>query len=158
MLTEVWWRKNNLMMTNKNCGYLDFSSKAYHFKDKSHDFHRLKYWLDLFYYVMLYLWTFNTSLEIHFHLLISDNKAKVFLCVCVQSFSCMQLLAAPLTVARQAPLSMEFSRQENWRELPFPTPGYLPHPGMELISLVSSALAGGFFTTRLPGKSKSFLK
>ena len=50
-------------MTNKNCGYLDFSSKAYRLKDKSCDFHRLKYWLDLFYYVTLYLWTFNTSPE-----------------------------------------------------------------------------------------------
>ena len=57
----------------------------------------------------------------------------------------------PWTVARQAPLSMEFSRQECWRELPFPTPGELPNPGIEPLSLASPALAGRF-TTALPGK------
>ena len=38
----------------------------------------------------------------------------------------------PWTVARQAPLSMEFSRQENRNELPFPSPGDLPNPGLNL--------------------------
>ena len=38
---------------------------------------------------------------------------------------------APWTVACQAPLSMEFSRQEYWSGLPFPTPGDLPDPGIE---------------------------
>ncbi|ELR62335.1 hypothetical protein M91_01857, partial [Bos mutus] len=47
----------------------------------------------------------------------------------------------------QSPLSMEFSRQEYWSELPFPTPGDLPDPGIEPVSLVSPALASGFFTT-----------
>ena len=51
------------------------------------------------------------------------------------------------TVACQAPLSMEFSRQEYWRELLFPTPGDLPDPRVELMSLVSLAVAGGFFST-----------
>ena len=37
----------------------------------------------------------------------------------------------PLTVARQAPLSMGFPRQEDWRGLPFPSPGDLPNPGIE---------------------------
>ena len=57
----------------------------------------------------------------------------------------VQLFAAPWTVARQAHLTMGFSRQEYW--LPLPTPGDLPYPGIKLISLVSPALAGGFFTT-----------
>ena len=56
------------------------------------------------------------------------------------------------TVAHQAPLSMEFSRQEYWSELLFPSPGDLPDLGMELESLVSPALAGRFFTTAPPGK------
>ena len=55
------------------------------------------------------------------------------------------------TVARQAPLSLEFPRQEHWSELPFPPPGDLPDPGVEP---VSSALAGVFFTTQPPGKPK----
>ena len=51
----------------------------------------------------------------------------------------------------QAPLSLEFSRQEYWR-LPFPTPGDLPIPGFELVSSASPERAGGFFTTEPPGK------
>ena len=49
-------------------------------------------------------------------------------------------------VAHQAPLSMEFSRQEYWIGLPFPPPGDLPDPGIEPSSpVLSSALEGGFF-------------
>ena len=55
----------------------------------------------------------------------------------------------PLTVAHQAPVSMGFPRQEYWSELPFPSPGDLPNPG---IKPASSALADGFFTTEPPGK------
>jgi len=53
------------------------------------------------------------------------------------------LFATPWTVARQAPLSMGFSRQASWSGLPFPSPGNLPEPGIEL---KSPALAGRFFT------------
>ena len=56
---------------------------------------------------------------------------------------------APWTVARQAPLSMGFSRQESWGGLPFPSPGDLADPGTEPLS---PALAGGFFTAEPPGK------
>ena len=48
------------------------------------------------------------------------------------------------TVTYQAPPSMGFSREEYWSGLPFPSPGYLPDPGIEP---TSPALAGGFFTT-----------
>ena len=44
------------------------------------------------------------------------------------------------------PLSMEFYRQGRWSGFSFPAPGDLPHSGIELMSLVSLALAGGFFT------------
>ena len=50
-------------------------------------------------------------------------------------------------VARQAPLSVGFSRQEYWSGLPFPLPGDLPDPGIKPASLKSPALAGVFFTT-----------
>ena len=53
-------------------------------------------------------------------------------CVCVLSH--VQLFAIPRIVAHQAPLSMGFSRQEYWSGLPFPTPGDLPDPGIELRS------------------------
>ena len=45
-------------------------------------------------------------------------------------------------------LSMEFSRQEYWSGLPFPSPGDLPNPGIQPASLESFVLAGRFFTTR----------
>ena len=47
-------------------------------------------------------------------------------------FSCVQLFDTPWTVAKQAPLSMGFSRQYYWSGLPFPSPGDLPDPGIEL--------------------------
>ena len=55
-------------------------------------------------------------------------------------------LCNPWTVAHLAPLSMEFSRQEYWSGLPFPALGDLPDPGIEPISPVSPAWAGGLFT------------
>ena len=62
----------------------------------------------------------------------------------------------PQTLALQAPLSMKFSRQEYWSGLPFPSPGDLPDPGIELTSLVSPALAARFFTTAPPGKNTDY--
>ena len=56
----------------------------------------------------------------------------VYLCMCVcESLSRVQLFAAPWTVAHQAPLSMEFFRQESWSGLPCPSPGDLSDPGIE---------------------------
>ena len=63
------------------------------------------------------------------------------------TLSRVRLFATPWTVARQALLSLGFSRQEYWRGLPFPPPGDLPNPGIELESLVPPALAGKVFTT-----------
>ena len=62
----------------------------------------------------------------------------------------VQLIATPWIVACQAPLSMEFSRQEYQNGLPFPAPGDLPDPAIKPTSLAS--LAGGFFTAEPPGK------
>ena len=59
--------------------------------------------------------------------------------------------------AHQALLSMEYSRQEYWSELPFPSPGDLPTTGTETASPVSLALAGRFFISEPPGKTH-FLK
>ena len=49
----------------------------------------------------------------------------------VKSLSRVRLFETPWTVAYQAPPSMEFSRQEYWSGLPFPSPGDLPDPGIE---------------------------
>ena len=56
----------------------------------------------------------------------------------------------PRGLAHQATLSMWFSKQEYWSGLPFPSPGDLPDPGIEPVSLV---LAGEFFTTEALGKA-----
>ena len=66
---------------------------------------------------------------------------------CAQLLSHVWLFATPWTVACQAPLSMEFSRQKYWSRLPFLPPGDLPDAGIEPASLVSPASADGFFTT-----------
>ena len=80
----------------------------------------------------------------------------VCVCVCVCALSCVQLFAIPQTVARQIPLSMEFSRQEYWSGLTFPTPGDLPNPGIKPESPASPAMEGGFFTTVPPGKPQIY--
>ena len=49
----------------------------------------------------------------------------------VKLLSGVQLFVTPWTVAYQAPPSVEFSRQEYWSRLPFPSPGDLPDPGIE---------------------------
>ena len=57
----------------------------------------------------------------------------------------------------QAPLSMQFPRQDYWCRLPFPTPGDLPNPGIEPKSLAIPTLTGRFFTTEPPGKPQKFI-
>ena len=61
---------------------------------------------------------------------------------------------SPWAVAHQAPLSMGLY----WSGLPFTTPGDLPNPGIKPMSLMSPALAGGFFTTESPRKPVQILK
>ena len=72
-----------------------------------------------------------------------QNQSLLFSC------SVMYDSTTPWAVTHQAPLSMEFPRQEYWSGLPFPSSRDLPHPRIEL---VSPALAGRFLTTEPPGK------
>ena len=61
----------------------------------------------------------------------------------------------PWTAAHQAPLSMEFSRQEYWRGLPFPSPGDLPDPGIESPSpALQAEILYRFLFSKVLGKSK----
>ena len=76
----------------------------------------------------------------------------VCVCVCV-SRSVVSDSVTPWSVARQAPLSMEFSRQEYWSWLPFPSPGDLPDPGMEPRS---PALQADSSLSEPPGKQQAF--
>ena len=63
------------------------------------------------------------------------------------------LTVTPWPVARQIPLYMEFSRQEYWSVLPYPSQWDLPDPGIKPTSLTSPALAGRFFTTSTTWKA-----
>ena len=63
----------------------------------------------------------------------------VCVCVCVLVTQLCLTLCNPHTVALQASLSMEFSRQEYWSGLPFPSPEELPNPGIEPWSPASQA-------------------
>ena len=78
-----------------------------------------------------------------------NSEAFPMFIVVVESLSCVRLFAAPWTVARHAPLSMEFPRQEYWSlSCHFLLLGDLPDPGIEP---ESSALTGRLFTTEPPG-------
>ena len=59
------------------------------------------------------------------------GSSSLCVCVCAQLLSHVLLFATPWTIGCQAPLSMEFSRQEYWSQLPFPPPGDLPDPGIK---------------------------
>ena len=73
----------------------------------------------------------------------------------MKSLSCVRLFVTPWTVAYQAPLSMRFSRQEDWRGVPFPSPEDLPDPGIEP---GSPALQADALLSEPPGKSQSLYK
>ena len=62
-------------------------------------------------------------------------------------------LCDPMDYSPQAPLSMEFPRQEYWSGLPYSPPGDLPDPGVEPLTLVSPA---EFFTTRTPWEAPNY--
>ena len=68
-------------------------------------------------------------------------------CCMLSHFSCVWLFASLWTEHCQAPLSMGFSGQESWSGLAFPPPGHLPDPEFKPVSVESSAMADGFFTS-----------
>ena len=70
-----------------------------------------------------------------------------------RSLSCVQLVATPWTVSLPAPLSLEFSRPENWSEKMLPSPSDLPYTGTEP---KSSPLQADSLLTEPPGKPNVF--
>ena len=95
-------------------------------------------------------WAF-TKREImldYFHVLENLKYAYIYK-VKVKLLSPVQFFASPWTVAYQTPPSMEFSRQEYWSGLPFPSPGDLPDPG---IKPRSSTLQPDALPSEPPGK------
>ena len=76
---------------------------------------------DIFFFLILV----SIGVQLLYRILLASAVAAV------QLLSRVRLFVAPWTVARQAPLSVRFSRQEYWSGLPFPSPGDLPDSGME---------------------------
>ena len=77
--------------------------------------------------------------------------------MCAKSLQLCLTLWTPCTVAHQGPPSVGFSNQECWSGLPCPPPGDLPDPGIKPMSLMSPALAGGFFTTNITWEAEEVL-
>ena len=80
----------------------------------------------------------------------------VNLCM-IRCFSRVWLFVTSWTIAHQAPLSMGFSKQEYWSELPCPTPGDLPDPRIKLTSPTSPALQSDSLPTEASGKPCIYL-
>ena len=81
----------------------------------------------------------------------SRGRACTCAVCCAQLLSPVRLFATLWTAARQAPVSMGFSRREHWSGLPCPPPGDLPNPGIEPRS---PALQVDSLPTELPGKPR----
>ena len=75
-----------------------------------------------------------------FFLWLSNSPLCIYTPCAFSCFTCVWLFETPWTVARQAPLSIRFSRQEYRSGLPCPPPGALPHPGIEPVAPSSPAL------------------
>ena len=86
------------------------------------------------YYEQLYIHKMDNLEE-------TDKSLERCVRICAQLLGCTWFFETLWTVARQAHLSMGFSRQEYWSGLPFPPPGGLPNPGMEPMSPMSPALS-----------------
>ena len=84
----------------------------------------------------------------------SASLVKLMVCACLVTCP-VQLFVTLWTVAKKAPLSMKFPRQEYWSGLPLPSPGDLPDPGIEL---GSPALQEDSLPTELRGKPSQHLQ
>ena len=89
-------------------------------------------------------WQSYCSIRLSF---LDRYRCQDILHVCVQVTQSYPTLCSPMDCMLPATPSMGFSRQESWSGMPCPPPGDLPNPGIKPVSLMSPALADGFFTT-----------
>ena len=95
----------------------------------------------------------ESSITLHLSRILTRFVNFLQISVKVKLLSPVWLFATPWTIAHQALPSMGFSRQEYWSGLPFPSPGDLPNPGIELRSPTLQADA---LTSEPPGKPKQY--
>ena len=95
----------------------------------------------------------RTFLSPQWSLILSFCKYNLFFSIVVYSLNPLWFFVTPWTRVCRTLLSMVFPKQEYWSGLPLPSPGHLPDPEIEPVSLASSALAGGFFTAEPPGEA-----
>ena len=100
--------------------------------------HSFKSILSLCFILSIYFWAFNFT--------------GIFFCV----ITCVWLFVTPMDHSPPGSTIHGFLRQECWNRLSFPTPGNLSNPGIKPASPAFPALAGGFFTTKPPGKPPFF--
>ena len=79
----------------------------------------------------VYMYVYIHSIYIHFQNCSKSPQTIYTACVCAQLLNCVWLFVIQWTVAHQALLSMGFSRQEYWNELPVSPSGDLPDPGIK---------------------------
>ena len=159
------WRNSVICACVHICIHIYYGSWGHYPKwNKSHKERQILY--DLFFYGVFQTnkWSSNKTQAHRYKEQIGDYQRQsymnlekmcgVWVCVCV----CVCLHAQLYTTLcnPMAPLCMEFSRQEYWSGLPFPSPGYLSNPGIKSVSLKSPALSGRFFTTAPPAVSGTY--
>ena len=89
------------------------------------------------------------------HRKVLGNKEEYVVCMCAQP---RPTLYDPMDCSPPGPSVHAIFKQGYWSGLPFPTPGDLPDSGIEPVSFVSPASAGGFFATEPPGKPQGTRK
>ena len=98
----------------------------------------------------------SSGVVVMFNNKLSNRKKSLYTYICVCVCSHARLFITPWTVACQAPLSMEFSKQEYWSGLPFPPPGDLPNQGQNPHLLCLLHWHADSLLTAPPGKLINF--
>ena len=111
----------------------------------------------IYVFILFVVFCFLKSSLLYISIYIHTDRCKIYVCV-LSHFSHVRLFVTLWTVACQAPLSMEFSRQEYWSGLPCASPGDLPNPGTELGPPASNTLKANSLSAEPPGNPHKIYK
>ena len=102
--------------------------------------------LYIYTHIYVYVIYIYTYIYIHTHIYVYICIIEIISCIFAYLLQSSPTFCDSMDQSHQAPLSIGFPRQECQSGLPFPSPGNLPVPGIEPVSIASPALAGRFFT------------